>query len=110
MIMTNSRINRNSIFRSKLLLQGFLILIMAFFFISIASAWTCAYVSSYHKGYAWSDGIERGLRAELNGHCDIIQFDMDTMRNKDELYKIQKAQAIATDIKRIMLIDLLIRY
>ena len=59
-------------------------------------------MSSYHKGYAWSDGIERGLRAELNGHCDIIQFDMDTRRNKDELYKIQKAQEIAKEIKRIM--------
>ena len=67
----------------------------------MASAWTCVYVSSYHKGYAWSDGIERGLRAELNGRCDIIQFDMDTRRNKDELYKIQKTQEIAKEIKRI---------
>lgn len=76
-------------------------LIMVFGFISMASAWTCVYVSSYHKGYAWSDGIERGLRAELKGHCDLIQFDMDTKRNKDEPYKIKKAREIAKEIKDI---------
>ncbi|MFW2437748.1 MAG: ABC transporter substrate-binding protein [Arenicellales bacterium] len=67
----------------------------------MAAAWTCVYVSSYHKGYAWSDGIERGLRAELNGHCDLIQFDMDTKRNRSELYKTQKAVDLARKIKAI---------
>ena len=76
-------------------------LIMVFGFISMASAWTCVYVSSYHKGYAWSDGVERGLRAELKGHCDLIQFDMDTKRNKDEPYKIKKAREIAKEIKKV---------
>ncbi len=64
-------------------------------------AWTCVYVSSYHKGYAWSDGIERALRDELEGHCDLIQFNMDTKRNKDELYKIKKSREIAHKIKQI---------
>lgn len=42
----------------------------------------CLYVSSYHKGYAWSDGVERGLRRTIGGHCELVQFDMNTKRNK----------------------------
>jgi ABC-type uncharacterized transport system substrate-binding protein len=44
----------------------------------------CLFVSSYHKGYAWSDGIEKGLREALAGKCELQQFDMDTKRHKDE--------------------------
>lgn len=47
----------------------------------------CLYISSYHQGYAWSDGVERGLRSVLQGKCEIKQFDMDTKRNKGEEYK-----------------------
>ena len=42
----------------------------------------CLFVSSYHQGYAWSDGVERGLRSVLEGHCEVKQFDMDTKRRK----------------------------
>lgn len=42
----------------------------------------CLYVSSYHRGYAWSDGVERGLRDTLVDKCEILQFDMDTKRKK----------------------------
>ncbi|MEA1889334.1 MAG: hypothetical protein U9N50_06070 [Pseudomonadota bacterium] len=99
--MTNSRPNRASFSRFNLFFQGCLFLILTSSYISVASAWTCVYVSSYHKGYAWSDGIERGLRTELKGHCDLIQFNMDTKRNKSELYKIQKAREIAAKVKKI---------
>ena len=51
----------------------------------------CLFVSSYHKGYAWSDGVERGLRSILEGKCELRQFDMDTKRNKSTEYKIQSA-------------------
>lgn len=44
----------------------------------------CLFVSSYHQGYAWSDGVERGLRETLAGKCEIRQFDMDTKRRKSE--------------------------
>lgn len=44
----------------------------------------CLFVSSYHQGYAWSDGVERGLRRTLEGQCVIRQFDMDTKRSKAE--------------------------
>ena len=42
----------------------------------------CLFVSSYHQGYAWADGVERGLRTVLEGHCEVKQFDMDTKRRK----------------------------
>ena len=44
----------------------------------------CLFVSSYHQGYAWSDGVERGLRRTLAGKCHLRQFDMDTKRKKTE--------------------------
>ena len=47
-----------------------------------AEAKKCLFVSSYHQGYAWSDGVERGLRSVLEGRCEIRQFDMDTKRRK----------------------------
>lgn len=50
------------------------------------------YISSYHKGYEWSDGIELSLRKVLEGHCHIIQFDMDTKRNGEEAFIQQKAR------------------
>lgn len=80
---------------------GCLLMILALYTMSAASAWTCAYVSSYHKGYAWSDGVERGLRAVLQGQCDIVQFDMDSKRNRSEAYIRQKAEEIAAEITRI---------
>lgn len=53
---------------------------------------TCVYISSYHTGYEWSDGIESSLRNVLDGHCSIIQFDMDTKRNVGEAFAQQKAR------------------
>ena len=44
---------------------------------------TCVYISSYHRGFEWSDRVEAGLRAHLSDHCRIVQFDMDTKRFKD---------------------------
>lgn len=52
----------------------------------------CLFVSSYHQGYAWSDGVERGLRQTLEGKCQIRQFDMDTKRKKTESDKKAAAQ------------------
>lgn len=51
----------------------------------------CLYVSSYHRGYAWSDGVEQGLRQLLSPHCDIRQFDMDTKRHKSVQAKREAA-------------------
>lgn len=54
-----------------------------------ALAKRCLYISSYHQGYAWSDGVERGLRSVLEDQCELRQFDMDTKRNKSSDYKKQ---------------------
>ena len=56
-----------------------------------AAAKKCLFVSSYHQGYAWSDGVERGLRSVLEGECEIRQFDMDTKRRKSMPDKKQAA-------------------
>jgi hypothetical protein len=46
----------------------------------------CLYISSYHQGYAWSDGVERGIRNTLGERCELRQLDMDTKRNKGDAY------------------------
>jgi ABC-type uncharacterized transport system substrate-binding protein len=49
-----------------------------------ADAAKCVYISSYHNGYAWSDGVERGLLKTLDGKCEITVFNMNTKYFKDE--------------------------
>jgi ABC-type uncharacterized transport system substrate-binding protein len=75
--------------------------LMLFSLISInpcpALASKCLFISSYHSGYAWSDGVERGLRKTLNGVCEIIQFDMDSKRHKEE-ESIKHAAVVAKTI------------
>jgi ABC-type uncharacterized transport system substrate-binding protein len=72
----------------------FLTALAVFFFLTgnTVFAAKCLYVSSYHKGYEWSDGVERGLVAELEGKCEFKQFDMDVKRNGSEEFK--KAAAL----------------
>jgi len=47
---------------------------------------------SYHKGYAWNDGIERGVEKALKGHCELKKFFMDTKRNTSLRYIQNKAR------------------
>ncbi len=47
----------------------------------------CLFISSYHPGYAWSDGVQRGVEAVLDGRCELRQFDMDTKRHKSPAEK-----------------------
>lgn len=70
--------------RSCTTILGFLLLA------TTANAANCLYISSYHKGYAWSDGVERGLLRTLGDKCEITIFNMDTKRLKDEA-SIRKA-------------------
>jgi ABC-type uncharacterized transport system substrate-binding protein len=48
---------------------------------SATAAPQCLFISSYHVGYDWSDGVERGLRKALDGKCTITSFNMDAKRN-----------------------------
>lgn len=51
----------------------------------------CLYVSSYHAGYEWNDGIERGLQSTLQDRCELRKFYMDGKRNLDEGFARNKA-------------------
>lgn len=55
------------------------------------------YIDSYHQGYAWSDGIEKGVKKGLEGTgIELKVVRMDTKRNtSDEFLKEagQKAKA-----------------
>ena len=51
----------------------------------------CLYVSSYHSGYEWNDGIERGLESTLQGKCEIKKFYMDGKRHLDSDFAKAKA-------------------
>ena len=51
-----------------------------------ASASSCLFLASYHKGYEWQDGIEEGMRSTLGNRCTIEAFYLDTKRNTDEDY------------------------
>lgn len=59
----------------------------------VPPAWAarCLFISSYHRGYAWSDGVEHGVRTVLDGHCELQQFDMDAKRHKEPHEIAQKA-------------------
>ncbi len=65
---------------------------------SMAQEPKCLFVSSYHQGYAWSDGVERGLRNTLQDKCHIRQFNMDTKRKKSPAEK----RAAATAAKELI--------
>jgi len=76
-----------------------MLILFGSYFPLTAMAEKCLYISSYHQGYAWSDGVERGIRSVLEGKCEIRQFNMDTKRNKQPEY-IKK-----TGLKAKQLID-----
>jgi len=69
------------------------IIFISIFYISMYAAGLpkCVYISSYHKGFSWSDGIEKAIKNTLNGKCEVFQFDMDTKRNKTESFKMAQA-------------------
>lgn len=53
------------------------------------------WVNSYHKGYAWSDGIGRGIQsvfADTGIQLDI--YDMDTKRNGDLSFKLKQGEIV----------------
>ena len=62
----------------------------------------CLYVASYHAGYEWSDGVERGLKSRLHDQCNITAFYMDTKRRKttdDKVSAGQTAYELVKDLK-----------
>lgn len=51
----------------------------------------CLFVSSYHSGYAWADGVSRGLHSKLDGKCTITSFSMDAKLNTSVAHANQAA-------------------
>ena len=67
-------------------------IVLGFASVGHAAKPRCLYISSYHQGYAWSDGVERGVREALGDQCEFKQFDMDTKRNADEKFILEQAK------------------
>lgn len=40
----------------------------------------CLFISSYHVGYVWSDGIEASVYQHLQDHCDLRSVYLDSKR------------------------------
>ncbi len=83
-------------------LQAALILIALLYGISfsnLAVAAKCLYVSSYHSGYEWNDGIEKGIDKGLDNQCTIDKFYMDTKRNPDVEFAKKMALAAKKHIE-----------
>jgi ABC-type uncharacterized transport system substrate-binding protein len=83
---------------SSILALSFYLICLGSFTPNAYSASKCLYISSYHQGYTWSDGVEQGIRNKLDGHCEIRQFNMDTKRNKNTDYIQIKAAAVKRQI------------
>lgn len=62
------------------------LLALLLFFTTPADAKKCLYISSYHAGYEWNDGIERGIESVLKGKCELDKFYMNTKHNKSKAY------------------------
>lgn len=67
----------------------------------VVSGPTCLYVSSYHPGYHWNDGIEAGLARTLGESCTLERFYLDTQRNRSPAFAEAKALAAKQFIDRI---------
>lgn len=84
-------------------LQGVVLALTLMTFTSLAKAAepTCLWISSYHQGYEWNDGIEKGIEKGLAGVCRLERFFMDTKRNTDSSFGEAKALEALALIKRI---------
>ena len=79
------------------------ILIISIFCISLyaSNLPKCVYISSYHQGFSWSDGIEVSLKKVLKNKCEVFQFNMDTKRHKSESFKKSQAKLAKQFIDKI---------
>lgn len=89
--------NSNAISKKRFLALGIGLIVAISSIPSYAA--NCLYVSSYHKGNKWNDGIERGLDKNLAGECQLDKFYMDTKRNKDKEFAKKMALSAKTYIE-----------
>jgi len=58
------------------------------------------FIDSYHEGYAWSDGITKGITTTLDGSgVELKVFRMDTKRHTDEEFKKSAALKAKAEIE-----------
>lgn len=63
---------------------------------------TILWVDSYHAGFEWTDGIEKGIRTTLAGeNVDLAILRMDTKRNKEESFKINSGKEAFAAVKKL---------
>lgn len=60
----------------------------------------CLFISSYHAGYEWNDGIEAGLMRGLDNRCTVDRFYMDTKRHTSDDHGDAKARQALALIQR----------
>lgn len=84
-----------------MLLKLIFIIFSLLFTLNASEKQKCVYISSYHKGYSWSDEIEKTIKIILKDSCELHQFDMDTKRNKDLSYIKQKAKEAKELIQKV---------
>jgi ABC-type uncharacterized transport system substrate-binding protein len=90
-------------FAQRIFVFSTIILALTFILFSRpAFAAKCLYISSYHKGYEWNDGIEKGLDTTLAGKCEIDKFYMDTNRNTDPEYAKKMALQAKMHIEKTL--------
>ncbi len=84
----------------------FFILCLLFSSISYAKKYDgkkVLYIDSYHQGYAWSDGITKGVRIKMKDTgVQLKVHRMDTKRNSDDAFKkaaAKKAQAVINEFR-----------
>ena len=63
-----------------------------------ASAAKCMLVMSYQQGYAWNDGVQKGVESILAGKCKLKIFYMDAKHNKTP----EHARAMAKAAKKLI--------
>ena len=57
------------------------------------------FINSYHEGYAWSDGVEKGVHNVLDGTGIDLKFvRMDTKRNPDEAFAKKAGEQVKAEV------------
>ncbi len=58
------------------------------------------FINSYHEGYEWSDGVEKGAHNVLDGTGIDLKFvRMDTKRNPDAAFGKKAGEQVKTEIE-----------
>ncbi len=71
-----------------------ILIFLSLFPLTVYSANKCLHISSYHKGYAWTDGISQGVEEVLLGKCELKTFYMDTKRNVSSSFALKKSHQV----------------